>query len=604
MKKWLLSILILAPIFFLLLTQSKNIFAENINLVPNSSLETVNPTNINEPQDWNQGGWGNNTRTLSYINDAKTGSKSVKTEVSNYIDGDAKWYYTQQSVTAGKTYLISNYYKANINSSVVIWFTLANNTNQYLWLTDLPPAADWSRYNQSIVAPANAVKMTVFHLISQNGWLITDDYSVTDQSVTNTPSPTATANNTPSPTPTSTPIPTATTTPTPTIGPNQVLNPSLENENPSNINLPNNWNKQKWGINTSSFQYVKTNGHTGTHSVRVNTSAYTTGDAKWFFKNLLVTPGETYSFTDWYRSNVASQIVVDFTNIDGSHYYLALGTVSPVTSWTKYSSSFQIPFNAKNATVYHLINTVGWLITDDYSLKKTPSPAGFSSPVITLSFDDGWEDNVDTALPILKNYGFKATYFFATTFLENSPATGPINVSGPEAVKYIAGQGHEIGSHSVTHPDLTTLNATDLNYELTHSKEYLESIVGAGNVRNFATPFGAYNDTVINAIAKLYRSHRSTDEGYNYPTNTYAYNIRVQNMLSNTSLTQYQGWVNQAVKDRAWLVLVYHRVAAGSLEAYDTPLSEFTKQMDVLKNSGSSIMTMNQALNFVTPQLQ
>jgi len=281
---------------------------------------------------------------------------------------------------------------------------------------------------------------------------------------------------------------------------------------------------------------------------------------------------------------------------------LELKTAPTSANWTQYSESFQVPANAKTMIVFHLISAVGWLTTDDYSLIKI-NPKGFNRPLISLTFDDGWEDNTLTALPMLKNYGFKSTYFFATTYLENSPSTGPINVSGPSAVKTIFNEGHEIGSHSVTHPDLTILNANQLSYELTHSKEYLESLVGAGNVKSFASPFGAYNDAAIAAIKNLYQSHRTTDEGYNSDENFDPYRLKVQNMQSTTPLSQFQSWIDQTIKDRSWLILLYHRVASGGLGQWDTLQSDFQNQLDVIKNSGVTVKTINQALSELTPQI-
>jgi peptidoglycan/xylan/chitin deacetylase (PgdA/CDA1 family) len=292
---------------------------------------------------------------------------------------------------------------------------------------------------------------------------------------------------------------------------------------------------------------------------------------------------------------------VYFANTDGTEYYLGLRDAPASALWNQYSETFQVPANAKTMTVFHLVGAIGWLTTDDYSLNKI-TPKGFTRPLVTLTFDDGWEDNVNTALPILKTYGYKATYYFATTYLENSPLTGPANVSGPTAVKTIFADGHEIGSHSVTHPDLTTLTSTQLTQELTHSKSYLEGLVGAETVKSFATPFGAYNDTVLAALRLQYTSHRPTDEGFNTQENFDAYRLKVQNMQNTTTLAEYQSWINEAIKDKSWLILVYHRVASTSLEQWDTPLNDFQPQLEVLKNAGVTVETITQALNEASSQ--
>jgi len=382
---------------------------------------------------------------------------------------------------------------------------------------------------------------------------------------------------------------------------NIIPNSSVETGS-SDASLPANWNKEKWGTNTTAFSYVKNQGHSGNNSVKVQITKYTSGDAKWYFDSLPVTPGDTYQFSDWYQSNITSRVVVWFANTDGTDYYLELRNAPPSSDWTQYSESFQVPISAKTFTVFHLISAVGWLATDDYFLAKF-TPNGFNRPIVTLAFDDGWENNTLTVLPILKNYGYNATYFFATTYLENSPPTGAINVSGPAAVKAIFDDGHEIGSHSVTHPDLTTVSSSQLAYELSHSKEYLESIIGVGEVKNFASPYGTYNETVINAIKGMYRSHRPTDEGFNSRENFDPYRLKVQNMKPTTSLAQFQSWINQTVKDKTWMILIYHRVASADLGDYDTSLQDFQPQLDIIKNSGIAVKTIDQALNELTSQI-
>ncbi len=583
------------------------------NLVPNASFETVNPTDTTKPLNWNTGRWGTNTALFSHILSAHTGSRAARVELTSYTDGDAKWWFDPQPVTPGKTYTVSSFYQSNIPSRIVMMFNLANNTQNYIELPQAPASTGWAQYTSSVVAPANSVTASIFHLISQVGWLITDDFVFSDASVstptptvtptptptitpTPTVTPTATPTATPTVTPTATPTPTSSPVPTNPLGQNMIANPSVQTQNATNTNLPNKWHTQNWGQNTAVFTYVKNQGYAGNRSIKTVVSNYVDGDAKWYFEPITVQPGETYTYTDWYKSNVETNVVVHFTYTDDTNYFLELKRAPASSSWKKYSEAFQVPARVKHVTVLHLLRSNGSLQTDAHSLART-TPQGFSQPMVTLAFDDGWEDDSLTALPILNSYGYKATFFFATTYLENTPLVGPINISGPTAVKTMFSQGHEIGGHTVTHPSLPLLNTTDLNFELTNSKAYLESLVGVGNVLNFASPYGAYNDTVLNAIKPLYRSHRPTDEGFNTVENKDKYRLKVQNMQVTTTFAEFKSWIDQAVQDKSWLILVYHRVAENNLTQFDTPLADFIAQMQYVNNSGIQVKTMNQGLN-------
>ena len=376
-------------------------------------------------------------------------------------------------------------------------------------------------------------------------------------------------------------------------GTNVVLNPSAETASGS---APANWSTDNWGTNTTTFTYLTNSGHTGTHSLKVQTTKYTDGDAKWASSPIAVTSGDTYDFSDWYQSNTVTHVVIDFTNTDGTDYYLELRTAPVASTWTKYEESFQVPYLAKTMTIFHLIEAVGTLTTDDYSLIKF-TPQGFSRPIVTLTFDNGFEDNITTAIPTLDQYGIKVSYCFSTEYVEGQPGQVAI-------VQAIANDGQEVCSHSVHHSDMTVEDPTTLTYELTHSQSYLQGLTGQ-KVDNFLTPLGEYNDAVLNGIKLYYRSHRPTDEGFNTKENFDQYRLKVVNMMPTTTLAQFQSWVNQAIKDKSWLVIVYHQIvpAGGTFQDFDTPQADFKPQLDVLKNSGVAIETWDNALNELLPQM-
>ena len=77
--------------------------------------------------------------------------------------------------------------------------------------------------------------------------------------------------------------------------PNLIANPSVETVS-SNANLPTSWKTGVWGSNSTSFQFVKDEGHSGSKSVRVEMTEYSSGDAKWYFNPVQVEPGQEYTY--------------------------------------------------------------------------------------------------------------------------------------------------------------------------------------------------------------------------------------------------------------------------------------------------------------------
>jgi peptidoglycan/xylan/chitin deacetylase (PgdA/CDA1 family) len=286
-----------------------------------------------------------------------------------------------------------------------------------------------------------------------------------------------------------------------------------------------------------------------------------------------------------------------FIMSDGSEQYFGMPISQPsgsTTQWQQYSDTFSVPIGAVSGSVFLYISQNGWLQTDDYSL--TPyTPTGFNRALLTMTFDDGHEDNATTALPTLNQYGIKTTQCYATTFIEGQ------SQQAKDDVLAFKNSGHEICSHTVTHPYLTTVNPSTLTYELQHSKQYLESLIGQP-VTNFASPYGDYNKAVNAEIKKFYRSHRTTDEGYNSKDNFAPYSLRVQNILNTTTAEQVAAWIAKAQATKTWLILVYHRIGTNP-EDYDSTPAMFQQHVQKIIASGITIKTTNGALDELTPQL-
>lgn len=536
------------------------------NLIPNASMETIEGT---APIGWNNNTWGSNTAKFTVETNGQNGSRSVKTTVSNYANGDAKWYFAPVDVQAGAEYTYTHYYKASAQTQIIAALVDASGNYTYRTLQTLPASNAWLPVNASFTTSPNTKKVTILHIVTSNGWLQIDNASL---------------------------IQTVATT-------NPVPNPSLETVSGGG---PAGWQSGSWGNLKATFQHVN-EGHTGSKSVKVTISNYKDGDAKWLFNpTTSVVPGKQYRFTAWYKSNVAPKAVAMFTMSDGSTRYF--GMPNPMTttqqssswwpfpsapSWQKYTDTFTVPQGAVSASAFMFIDQNGWLQTDDYSLEAY-QPVGFSRPLVTLTFDDGHEDNVTNALPLMEQYGIKSTQCYATDHVEG-------NAQNTAAVKLFFDKGHEICSHTVSHPFLTKVSASQLRQELQRSKSVLENITKQP-VRNFASPYGDYNAAVINEIDNYYQSHRTVDEGYNSKDNFNIYRLRVQNLKNTTTLAEFQSWLDQARATNTWLILVYHRVA-NDAEQFDTYKTDFAQQLQALQASGLTIKTYQGALDEVRPQL-
>jgi peptidoglycan/xylan/chitin deacetylase (PgdA/CDA1 family) len=126
-------------------------------------------------------------------------------------------------------------------------------------------------------------------------------------------------------------------------------------------------------------------------------------------------------------------------------------------------------------------------------------PPGYAA----ISFDDGMRNNYTTALPLLKSYGIVATVYVTIEFIDGvSPwigAQGDNRMLSEDEIRALGREGWELGAHTMTHPDLATLDYDACRAEIERSRTALERIGGAP-VETFAYPFGRYGPAALAAV--------------------------------------------------------------------------------------------------------
>jgi peptidoglycan/xylan/chitin deacetylase (PgdA/CDA1 family) len=129
--------------------------------------------------------------------------------------------------------------------------------------------------------------------------------------------------------------------------------------------------------------------------------------------------------------------------------------------------------------------------------------AGRGQDLVGLTFDDGYQDFLDEAVPLLHRHGCTATVFVLPGHLGGTNAWDPL---GPrkrlltaEGVLAAVGAGMEIGSHGMLHRELPALDGDALHEETAGSREALARITGTPPA-GFCYPYGTLDARAADSV--------------------------------------------------------------------------------------------------------
>lgn len=140
-----------------------------------------------------------------------------------------------------------------------------------------------------------------------------------------------------------------------------------------------------------------------------------------------------------------------------------------------------------------------WLANHGYhavTLRSVLSYWGGREPLpprpIVLSFDDGYREHFTNAAPLLRRHQWPGVLNLDYAQLVDQELTGPM-------IRQLLADGWELASHTLTHPDLTTVDGARLRREVARSRQLLERRFGV-RVSLFCYPGGRFDARVVRAV--------------------------------------------------------------------------------------------------------
>jgi len=207
------------------------------------------------------------------------------------------------------------------------------------------------------------------------------------------------------------------------------------------------------------------------------------------------------------------------------------------------------------------------------------------SGVVTFWFDDGRDTVYTNAFPIMEERDLIGVVSVITN------EVGAPEFMNLDQLTKLQEADWEIGSHTMSHRDLTTLSPEEVEKELTGSQVWLLEHNFPGY--HLASPYGNLDDQTMELIQKYYFIHREAwPDGINtLPlSETDRYHLKVVSVESDTPVSEVKAWVDQAFSEGKWLILLFHQV--GGAGQYNTTIEDFTEISEYVRSFHPKQLTL------------
>ncbi|PKL37969.1 MAG: hypothetical protein CVV44_12435 [Spirochaetae bacterium HGW-Spirochaetae-1] len=185
----------------------------------------------------------------------------------------------------------------------------------------------------------------------------------------------------------------------------------------------------------------------------------------------------------------------------------------------------------------------------------------FEKAMVSFRFDDAFASQVE-ACRLISSLNMKATIYCIAGRIDHAPYMTWADL------QTLQESGHEIGSHSMTHPYLPCTGPGNHEYQVVQSKELLRQRGMA--VRTFAYPYGLSNFLYDSHVRTNYMAAATYPLGFRGALNSRSTDPYRISCIESPEREKLEELISQAVKNRYWLVLCFHRIGPGQGK-YITP---------------------------------
>jgi peptidoglycan/xylan/chitin deacetylase (PgdA/CDA1 family) len=213
-----------------------------------------------------------------------------------------------------------------------------------------------------------------------------------------------------------------------------------------------------------------------------------------------------------------------------------------------------------------------------------PAPAarlgnfqGDRAAALSYTFDDGTHDQL-VAVPMMKAHGFHGTFLVIASRVPDTEAqVVSLNLGTHwgsiswEKLRELQAEGHEMSSHSWSHPQMPSLSDADMHNEVQKADQLIAEKLGAPPL-TFCYPYNSFRDRERAVVLEHHVYDRTTCFGFGGPTFT-----------SDAA----NEWVDGLIHDKQWGIAMIHNINETDPNVTNTHVLE--EQMDYVKSRAADV---------------
>lgn len=245
------------------------------------------------------------------------------------------------------------------------------------------------------------------------------------------------------------------------------------------------------------------------------------------------------------------------------------------------------------------INSFQWRVRDDGTGSINANLGGIyavneaKGGVVSITFDDNWESQFTQARKLMDPYGFRGTVY---TMPDSVGTAGYMTLDELKVLEHQS--GWDISGHYET--NLTTV--PDPDEVVKGVRSWLANNEFRQGANEFAYPNGAWDNDVLAAVRKYFRSGRSIQEFAEQPVPADIMRMKVFLVVNTTTTTQIADAVTDAINNNDWLILVFHKIVTTPGASTEYSIANFTTVMADIADQGIAVKPVSEVLNQETTE--